>query len=232
MSDIHPPSERDRLIEAIVRTIPLDRLDLPEEFFPAHLPVALIDAIDRSCDREDEPPVPMSERYCRHFGITRIRADRWNPPPAREQESLGDLVRRYDELGLDAITSDVFGIQRRRPGVESMAATNILRAATKLRKMGIEVLQDMPAPPADEIHGALESLPGLGRHAARRVLMYAGPDDFVRGDVHVREFVARALDRRSVSSADAEALVRNAAYELVLSPRFLDREIWRHGLSR
>ena len=90
----------------------------------------------------------------------------------------------------------------------------------------------MSARPADEVHEALESLPGLGRLSARRVLMYAGSDDFVRGDVHVRRFVARGLRRRSVSPADAEALVREAAYELIVSPRFLDRAIWLHGLSR
>ena len=232
MSDIHPPSERDRLIDAIVRTIPLDNLDLPDEFFPAHLPVALIDAIAGSRVRPGESSVPISERYCRHFGIARIRGDRWSSPPAREQESLGNLVRRYDELGLDAITDDVFGIRRCRPGAGSPVAATVLRAAGVLRKMGIDVLQDMSAVPADEIQEALEALPGLGGHTARRVLMYAGSDDFVRGDVHVRRFVARALDRMSVSPADAEALVRDAAYELVVSPRLLDREIWRHGLSR
>ena len=232
MSDTHPPSERDRLIEAIVRAIPLDNLDLPEEFFPAHLPVALIDALDRSRFRPGESPVPISERYCRHFGIARIRAYRWSPPPAREQESLSDLIRRYDELGPDAMTSDVFGIRRRHPGQGSTRAATVLRAATALRSIGIDILQDMSARPADEVHEALESLPGLSRHTARRVLMYAGSDDFVRADVHVRRFVARALDRTSVSPADAEALVREAAYELVVSPRFLDREIWLRGVSR
>ena len=232
MSDTHPPSERDQVIEAVVRAIPLDSLDLPDEFFPAHLPVAVIDAIVRSRFREGESPAPISERYCRHFGIARIRAERWSFPPAREQESLSDLIRRCDELGLDAITSEVFGIRRHRSGPGSTRVAHFLSAATVLRNIGIDVLQDMSARPADEVHEALESVPGLGGSTARRVLMYAGSDDFVRGDALVRRFVARALDRTSVSPADAEALVRDAAYELVVSPRFLDREIWRRGLSR
>ena len=232
MNDFRPQSEREQLIDAIVRAIPLDNLHLPDEFFPAHLPVALIDAIVRSRFRQGESSAPISERYCRHFGIARIRAERLSPLPARGQESLGDLIRRYDELGLDAITSEVFGIRRHRPGQGSTRAANVLRAATVLRSIGIDVLQDMSARPADEVHEALESLPGLGRLSARRVLMYAGSDDFVRGDVHVRRFVARGLRRRSVSPADAEALVREAAYELIVSPRFLDRAIWLHGLSR
>ena len=61
--------------------------------------------------------------------------------------------------------------------------------------------------------------------------MYTGGDDFVLGDAHVRHFVARALDRSTISSDGAETLVRSAAYELILSPRFLDREIWLYSLS-
>ena len=53
-----------------------------------------------------------------------------------------------------------------------------------------------------------------------------GQDDFVLGDIHVRGFVADAIQRRTVSSTRAVALVRSAACELVLSPRFVDREIW------
>ena len=232
MSDTHPPTERNQVIDAIVRAIPLDRRNLPDEFFPAHLSVALIDAIVHFRFRQGESSVPISERYCRHFGIARMRAKRWSSPPVREQETLGDLIRRYDELGLDAITSEVFGIRPRRSGQGSTRAANVLRAATVLRNIGIDVLQDMSARPAAEVHEALGSLPGLGGRTARRVLMYAGSDDFVRGDVHVRRFVAQALDRTSVSPTEAEALVREAAYELVVSPRFLDRAIWRRGLSR
>ena len=232
MSDTHPPLERNQVIEAIVRAIPMDRLDLPDEFFPAHLSVALIDAIVRSRLREGESSVPISERYCRHFGLARIRADRWSLPPAREQERLGDLIRRFDEVGPDTITSEVFGMRRPLSGQGSSRVANVLRAATVLRSIGIDVLQDMSARPADEVREALESVPGLGRHTARRVLMYAGSDDFVHPDVHVRRFVARALDRASVSPAVAEALVREAAHELAVSPRFLDREIWLNDLSR
>ena len=231
VSNVDPQSERDQIIDAIVRAIPMDNLELGDEFFPAHLPVALMDAIFRTRFRHDSPPVPFSERYCRHFGIARTRADRWNPPPAHEQESLCDLIRRYEEFGVDAIASEVFGIRRRHPGRKPTRAEDVLRAARALRSIGVEVLQDMSSRNADEIQAALEFLPGFGKRTVRRVLMYAGDDDFVRGDLHVRRFVATAVGRESISSAEAEALVREAAHEMILSPRFLDREIWRYGFS-
>ena len=58
------------------------------------------------------------------------------------------------------------------------------------------------------------------------LLMYTGDDDRVVGDDHVRSFVARAI-RRKVSAAEAVDLVRRSAYELVLSPRYVDCHIWR-----
>lgn len=61
-------------------------------------------------------------------------------------------------------------------------------------------------------------------------MMYTGTDDFVLGDSYVRRFVANAIGRRRVSAARA-ALVRSAAYELVVSPRLLDREIRKFGVS-
>ena len=63
-------------------------------------------------------------------------------------------------------------------------------------------------------------------------LMYAGNNDFVRGDDCVRAFVAGALGREEVSAAKAEDLVRRSAYELVLSPRYLDDQIRRRHSAR
>ena len=231
MRNTHPQSERRRVTDAIVATFPLDDLGLPDTYFPAHLPVALIDAFTRVRSREDESSGRISGRYCRHFGLARVRPDRWSPPPAHEQESLSDLVRHYDDLGPDAMAGEVLGIRRRRSGAGNAMAAAVLRAATMLLSIGIDILQDVFTRPAGEIRQALESLPGLGANTARRVLMYTGADDFVLGDADVRRFVARALDRTSVSPDAAEALVREAAYDLILSPRFLDREIWLHGLS-
>ena len=220
-----------QVVEAICRTISPDRSELADEFFPAHLPVALIDAVFRSRLRPRERPAPVAERYCRHFGITPRRADRWAPPPVDEQETLGDLIRHYDLLGADAIASGVFRSCRRFPGAKITRAENVVRAAQALRDIGVDVLQDVPPRRPAEIDTALRPLPGIDRHAVRMLLMYTGDEDFVLGDAHVRRFVASAIGKRAVSAPEAEALVLAAAYELILSPRLLDHEIWRYGVS-
>ena len=148
-----------------------------------------------------------------------------------EQEILGDLIRRCDALGPDAMETDVFGIRRGLAEHPIRPVATVLYVARALWSIGVHVLQDMSDRHHQEIAGALQRLPGVDELTVRRLLMYTGGDDFVLGDAHVRHFVARALDRSTISSDGAETLVRSAAYELILSPRFLDREIWLYSLS-
>ena len=51
------------------------------------------------------------------------------------------------------------------------------------------------------------------------------------GDAPVRAFAAGALGRRGVAATRAVALVRAAAYELVLAPRYVDHAIWRAAMA-
>ena len=220
-----------QVVGAVCRSIPLDRAKLTDEFFPAHLSVALIDAVFRSRLRHGERPAPIAERYCRHFGIARRRADRWELPPIDDQETLGDTLRRYDELGVDGMAKEVFQSHHRFPGTKLTRAENVLRAAEVLRDIGIDVLQDVPARRPAEIGDALRPLPGIGECTVRMLLMYAGEEDFVLGDAHVRRFVTSAIGQRAVSATQAEELVRGAAYELILSPRFLDHLVWEYSVS-
>ena len=224
-------TELCQVIGAVSRAIPLAELELPDEFFPAHLPVALIDAVFHSHLRHGEQPAPSAERYCSRFGVERTRADRWRLPPRDEQETLRDLIRHFDEFGVFGMTNEIFRTRRRFPGTKATRTENVLNAARALSLIEVDVLQDVSARRSTVIDDVLRFLPGGGESTVRMLLMYTGTDDFVLGDSYVRRFVANAIGRRTVSSARAAALVRSAAYELVVSPRFLDREIWKFGVS-
>ena len=220
------------MIGAVSRSISLDTIELSDAFFPAHLSVALIEAVFGSGLRYEAQPESFAERYCRHFGIARTRADRWEFPPIDDQETLEDLIAHYDELGVNGMASKVFHTRRRVPGTRIARAGYVLRVANGLRRIGVAVLQDLTARPLREIDDALRSLPGNNEDMVRLLLMYASDDQFVWGDVHVRSFVARAIGRRTVSAARAVKLVRRCAHELILAPRYLDYHIWRCGVSR
>ena len=216
-----------RVLVAISHAISLGRMELPNEFYPSHLPVALINAVYWTRLGNGASTTSSAERYCRHFGIASMRARSWEPISVDEQEALGDLIGRFDELGVDRMAKEVFQTSHGTTEATIRKAKNILRAAKVLRHIGIDVLQDVPARRPDEIDDALQCLPGVGAGMIRRFLMYTGDDHFVRGDVGIRNFVSSALSRRTIPGERAEELVRQSAYELILAPRFLDFEIWK-----
>lgn len=216
-----------RVVGAVRRSISLADVDLPDEFYPAHLSIALIDAVFRP--RLGAGVVAVLERYCSRFGITRLRTEQWETPPSDAQEPLGFLIRRHEALGAEAMAREVYHASGRTGTLASRDAETVLGAARALRGIGIEVLQDVTRQGSDEIEYALRTRAGVSDSSVRRFLMYTADDDFVRSDLPVRRFVAHALDLRAVSAVRARKLVRGVAHELILSPRFLDYRIWMFG---
>ena len=221
-----------QVVAAVRRSIPLETIVLPEEFFPAHLPVALVEAVFRFRLGSGQRPPPMAERYCRHFGIARARTGLWAMPRTDEQETLEELIAHYVELGVDTMANEVFHGRCCFPGTRTSRAACVLHVANELRRIGIDVLQDVQGRRTRRIDEALRTLPGVDEHFVRMLLTYSGDDDLVLGGDHVRGFVARAIDQSTVSAARAVNLVRQSAYQLILSPRFLDYKIWRYGVFR
>ena len=224
-------AEKDirQVVGAVRRSISLAHVELPDEFYPAHLSVALIDAVFRP--RLEEGTVTLLERYCRRFGITRLRTKQWETPPLDGQEALGALVRHYEELGMEVMVRDVYRASEDARPVLPGDAQKVLDTARALRGIGVEVLQDVAGHVSDEIEYALRVRAGMSEPSVRRLLMYTAGENFVRGDLPVRRFMARALGVAVVSATRAEGLVRGAAHELILSPRFLDSRIWMFGAS-
>ena len=220
-----PLDGTDRLIAAVSQSFSPYACTLPDAFFPAHLSVALIDAVFALAPACGPAPTDFAGRYCRRFGLVRVRVDRWNVPSADAQETLEELIGRYERLGSRAMEDTVFRTRGRVPGTDLSRARWVVEAAAALRRIGIDVLQDVHERPPRAIRDALRALPGDAAALSRRLLMYTGDDDFVLADRPVRVFVARATGRRSVTRADAAALVRRCAHELLVSPRYIDARI-------
>ena len=183
--------------------------------------------------------VPASGRIRRRCwgaiaGISELpvcERSRRETPPADEQEPLSALVRHHEDPGRAAMLRDVYRVPAHRPDALTGDAQTILDAARALRSIGIEVLRDVAAHVSDELEYALRARAGTSESGVRRFLMYTAGEDFVRGDLPVRRFVAHALGVKAVSALRAEGLVRGAAHELILSPRLLDYRIWMFGAS-
>ena len=222
-------SELRQVVSAVGRSIDLQGAELSKEFFPAHLTVALIDTVFNPQLRYDQVVVPIVERYCNHFGLSRLREKGSGLPPMDRQESLSDLIGRYKELGLDGMRR-VFQARYCSPGTRVLKADNVKHTAVALQSLGIEILQDMQSRRPDQIKRVLCPLDGIGDRTVHMLLMYTGNDDLVKGDVHVMRFVSNALGRR-VLAEEAEQLVTDAARELGVAPRLLDLKIWEFGAN-
>ena len=201
---------------------------LGDEFYPAHLSVALIDAVFSVRLSYESRVVPIIRRYCEHFGLSRTRPDRRRTPRAEEQETLADLIGHYERYGLRRMEAEVFRSRYRSPGTWISKADNVYRAAVELRKAGLNHLQDAAAAPPRTLKSALLPLRGIGPRTVHMFLMYVGNEEFVKGDIHVCRFVADCLGRQYGGADEAERIVQRAARLLGISPRCLDYAIWSH----
>ena len=109
------PLDCHLVMRTIRRLIPFESIELPGEFFPAHLSVALLEAIFPSREGHDDQGTRAAMRYSRRFEIAYTRTDRWELPPAEEQETLSDLIGRYTELGEDRMAEMLFPTDQRCP---------------------------------------------------------------------------------------------------------------------
>ena len=221
-----------QVAEAVGRCITFDAAELPEEFFPAHLSVAIVEAVFRFEPGHGAQSSQVAKRYCRRFGLAHTRRDMFDLPPVDEQETIAELIGHYDERGVERMANEVFETSCSVPGTMACSAETVVRIAEALRRVGVDVLQDVQDLPAHDLEEALCSVPGTDRAMARLLLTYAGDDDFVVGDDYVRRFVAEATGHRTVSASWATHLVCQAAYQLALSPRHLDYRIYRCLVGR
>ena len=196
-------SDVGRVLDHVRRLIDLKDAKLDDEFFPAHLSIALIDAIFTPQLRYYTHVVPIIERYCTRFSLQRVRPDRTMLPPEKEQETLSDLIGHYQAMGTGGFQDEIVRSRFRSPGTNILKSENVKRAAIELRGIGIETLQDAQSMSANEIKCVLRPLSGIGDRTIHMFLMYAGDDEYVKGDVHVCRFVASALHRPRVPAEEA-----------------------------
>lgn len=119
----------ERVVHAVRRRIGDIHRALPEEFRPAHLSVALIDAVFNPRLHYASVVVPIVERYCRHFGLVRTMAPGEWPPEIEAQEILAQLVGHYDAPGGEFLRREVFRSRHLSPGTQIYKADNVLRCA-------------------------------------------------------------------------------------------------------
>ena len=222
------------VVGAVCKEMPsLCEMGLPVEFRPAHVTVALVDAVFNPRLRYNETVVPIVKQYCNHFEIERTVEPGYWPPPRESQQRLTALIDQYrGPAKKKKMRTRVFGKNFRSPGTMVYKSDNVLECAKALRSLDIDTIDDVQANTPKSVKKALTSVKGIGPATAHMFLMYCGRDDYVKGDVHVCRFVARALGVERVRPCDAEQVVAAAAGRLKVTPRALDAAIWTLGSEK
>ena len=116
-------TQRDlhRLARAVTKELPLDDPNLPDAFFPAHLPGALIEAVFATRPAQPQASQGASAAFCRHFDLECHRADRWHTPARADQYTISRFILDCRSLESDAMERAVFGAPSTSPGPTARA---------------------------------------------------------------------------------------------------------------
>jgi hypothetical protein len=229
-----PSADCERVAECCRRTLPLRGAKLSEEYYYGSLSLCVIDAV-YSIGVRYEGVRSVVKRYCDCYRLVHIRADRSTLPARGDQESLGDLLRRFEERGFERMSKEVFeNSQRTSTANGILKAEAVQRFAEVLKTHGIEHLQDIDQDvPSEAIEKAIRQIPGQKSGISLGYfLMLAGTDNLVKPDRMVVRFLEAALGR-TVLVREAQDLLRGATAQLQaehpqLTPRLLDYKVWEH----
>lgn len=159
--------------------------------------------------------------------MRRYRAHRVAEGADPETDSGPDLIAAIDAAGgPEDFSRDVTRNQSKLPGTKRLRADGIREALGNLEASGVTtaaLLRERAED--DEVRRAWTRVKGLGPLSWQYLLMNAGIGSLTKPDVMIRRFLGRAVGEK-VSVARATKLLTDAAQELGVETRALDRAIW------
>lgn len=215
------------------RALSLRSAVLHEAYYYPSLSLCVIDAIF-SINARYTAVENVVARYCRHFGLVRIRPDRTKLPKPNDQETVAVFDERLASIGTERCASEVFSNRQRtsaRSGI--LKAEAVHRFARVLTAHGANYFQDIPRViDSASFEKAIRAIPGQASGVTLQYFwMLAGSDHLVKPDRQIVRFVQRALGKPVVPQQAASWLAAAAALLQPkyshLTPRLLDYEAWR-----
>jgi hypothetical protein len=231
----------DRLVATMLRTLPLDRLALGDEYRYAHLSLALVDAVF-SVGITYTTTQRVVSHYARTQGLTLYRVDEAEWPAIGDQEPLDALIALANSRGTEGLARDVFKNYNRTSSINGiLKADAVVRAARLLRAHHVQYFQDLPRVFGNEqLERAFRSIPGQQSGLSWDYFwMLVGTERLIKPDRHVLQYLRAALGR-PINADEAQDLVEHACRRLAnqypnATPRRLDYAMWQwqksHGVQ-
>lgn len=212
-------------------------LPLPEEYYYAHLPCCVIDAVySIGVKYSSTRQVPI--RYCNHFNINRIRANRnQNYPDQNEQYSVNNLLNMYQNNNKDFVTQNIFQNRQRtssRNGILKSKAVKYF--ATVLNNYNVNYFQDLHLIENNfQFSEDIKQIPGQSSGISLKYfLMLSGNQNLVKPDRMLKRFIAQPLNKNENNISDydvqftIETIFNRHIFDRITSIRHLDYLIWNY----
>lgn len=220
-----------KIIQLINKTLNLELARLGSEYYYTSLPLCVIDAVFSLGIRYDTIQ-GIVRRYSQRFNLCLFRS---NDVSTINQENLESFLSHYDELGLEAMTSNVFVNKNRTSSKNGILKSEAaLRFAKVLHSYGVNAFEDIEGVINNsELERDIQQIPGQASGISLKYFwMLAGSDNVIKPDRMIRRFLERAVGRQ-VSTQEATNLLFAATHQLQtiyphMAPRLLDHEIWKH----
>lgn len=153
--------------------------------------------------------------------------------PTAGTDSGPDLLQAMDKAGgPEAFAREVLQNGSKLPGTTRLRTIGIYEGLTRLgaANLAVTTAAQLRGAAGDvAVKKAWQSVVGFGPQSWSYLLMNAGVDREIKLDVMVLRFITRALGLdRVVSSERGMRLLLDAAAELDVRPRMLDRAMWCH----
>ena len=174
--------EVETISEHCSQVLNLNDAQLGDEYYYQSLPLCVIDAV-YSIGVNYSSTRNTVIRYCGYFNITRLRENRHSLPDIEFQQSMEDLLHRFEEFGVETFKEEIFNNRQRtsaRNGIPKAEA--VLLFSQTIRGYNINYFQDIDnIIENDDFDNAIRRIPGqTSGISLKYFFMLAGFEDLIK----------------------------------------------------
>jgi hypothetical protein len=219
------------------------RLDLKtavlgEEYYYSSLTLCVIDAV-YSIGVTYGSTRNTVDKYCRYFGMAKLRSDKSMIPTIENQESMSQLSEKFRKYGITGFTEDIFNNRQRTSTKNGILKSEaVYDFSQALRSFNVDYLQDVEKIISNKsFEKEIRSIPGQKSGISLKYFfMLAGSEELVKPDRMISRFVEESTGKK-FSSADCQNILVETAGKLKetypnITPRLLDHQIWSYQRAK
>jgi uncharacterized protein (DUF4415 family) len=230
MSTKYSDSDIQKFADTCREKLPLATAKFRDEYFYASIPLCVIDAVF-SMGVKYTSTMNVVERTCQYFSIPQIDRDRLNN--LTNQFSISHMLKEFNELGIERMTSEVFQNRQRTSATSGILKSEAVFLFCKvLSNFGVNNFGDISTLLVNQdFDQKIKAIPGQASGISLQYFfMLIGEDSYIKPDRMINRFIEAAIGQ-ILNIEDSQNLINDSMPLLnknfpQLTPRLLDNLIW------